>query len=103
MVCHFGVLSSAEAAMAIRASADITKEITMPHVIIKLWPGKSEKQKVDLAEAILKDVVDIIGSAEDSISVAIEEIDSSEWKDRVYKPDILDKPETLYKKPGYSM
>jgi 4-oxalocrotonate tautomerase len=28
----------------------------MPHVIVKLWPGKSEKQKARLAEAIAKDV-----------------------------------------------
>lgn len=27
----------------------------MPHVIVKLWPGKSEQQKTRLAEAITKD------------------------------------------------
>lgn len=75
----------------------------MPHVIVKLWPGRSEQQKVALAEAIVKDVVDIIGNGENSVSVAIEEVDSADWKEKVYKPDILDKPETLYKKPGYSM
>jgi len=26
----------------------------MPHVIVKLWPGKSEQQKTRLAEAITK-------------------------------------------------
>ena len=26
----------------------------MPHVIVKLWPGKSEEQKVRLAEGIIK-------------------------------------------------
>jgi 4-oxalocrotonate tautomerase len=29
----------------------------MPHVIVKLWPGKSEQQKNRLAEAITKDVM----------------------------------------------
>jgi hypothetical protein len=29
----------------------------MPHVIVKLWPGKSEKQKTRLTEAIVKDVM----------------------------------------------
>jgi len=75
----------------------------MPHVIVKLWPGRSEQEKVALAEAIVEDVVDIIGSGEDSISVAIEEVESSDWEEKVYKPDILDKQESLYKKPGYSM
>lgn len=28
----------------------------MPDVIVKLWPGKSELQKIRLAEAIAKDV-----------------------------------------------
>jgi NAD(P)-dependent dehydrogenase (short-subunit alcohol dehydrogenase family) len=30
----------------------------MPHVIVKLWPGKSEQQKTRLAEKITKDVMD---------------------------------------------
>ena len=29
----------------------------MPHVIVKLWPGKSEEQKARLAEEIAKDVM----------------------------------------------
>ena len=29
----------------------------MPHVIVKLWPGKSEKQKQRLADAVTKDVM----------------------------------------------
>ncbi len=75
----------------------------MPHVIVKLWPGRSEEQKVELAEAIARDVVDIMDSGESSVSVAIEEVASSDWKEKVYKPDIIEKSETLYKKPGYLM
>jgi 4-oxalocrotonate tautomerase len=32
----------------------------MPHVFVKLWPGKSEQQKCRLAEAITKDVMEIL-------------------------------------------
>jgi tautomerase-like protein len=32
----------------------------MPHVMVKLWPGKSEQQKTRLAEAITKNVMDIL-------------------------------------------
>ena len=32
----------------------------MPHVIVKLWPGKSEQQKARLSEAIVKDVVKVL-------------------------------------------
>ncbi len=43
----------------------------MPHVIVKLWPGKSEQQKTRHAEAIAKDVMDILHCREESVSVAI--------------------------------
>ena len=33
----------------------------MPHVIVKMWPGKSEQQKQRLADAIAKDVVEVLG------------------------------------------
>jgi 4-oxalocrotonate tautomerase len=75
----------------------------MPHVIVKLWPGKSKQQKQRLAEAITKDVMEIFHYGEESVSVAMEEITSADWKDKVYRPDILDHPEKLYKKPGYTM
>jgi 4-oxalocrotonate tautomerase len=75
----------------------------MPHVIVKLWPGKSEQQKIRLAEAITKDVMDIFDYGEESVSVAMEEITPQDWAENVYKPDIIDHPERLYKKPGYTM
>jgi 4-oxalocrotonate tautomerase len=73
----------------------------MPHVIVKLWPGKSEKQKAKLADDITKAVMTVLHYGEESVSVALEEIEPDEWMDKVYKPDILGKPEQIYKKPGY--
>ena len=75
----------------------------MPHVIVKLWPGKSEQQKTGLAEAITKDVMNIFDYGEESVSVAMEEIKPEEWAEKVYKPDILENSKKLYKKPGYTM
>lgn len=75
----------------------------MPHVIVKLWPGKSEQQKKKLADAIAKDVMDILHYGPESVSVAMEEISSSDWAEKVYKSDIQDKPDQLYKKPGYGL
>jgi 4-oxalocrotonate tautomerase len=37
----------------------------MPHVIVKLWPGKSDEQKSRLAETITRGVTDIIGKWND--------------------------------------
>ena len=73
----------------------------MPHVIVKLWPGKSEQQKTGLAEAITKEVMDILHYGEESVSVAMEEVKSQDWVEKVYVPDAKDKWDKLYKKPGY--
>jgi 4-oxalocrotonate tautomerase len=75
----------------------------MPHVIVKLWPGKSEQQKTRLADTITKDVMDILHYGEESVSVAMEEIRSQDWAEKVYKPEIREKWDDLYKKPGYTM
>jgi 4-oxalocrotonate tautomerase len=73
----------------------------MPHVIVKLWPGKSEQQKNRLAEAIIKNVMDILHYGEESVSVAMEEVKSQDWVEKVYRPDIRNQWDKLYKKPGY--
>lgn len=75
----------------------------MPHVIVKLWPGKSEKQKKRLADAITRDVMEVLDYGEESVSVALEEIPAAEWAEKVYSPDIVQSPAKLYKKPGYTM
>ena len=73
----------------------------MPHVVVKLWPGKSEQRKVQLAEEIAKDVMSVLQYGEESVSVAIEEVKPEDWAEKVYEPDIQNKWGTLYKKPGY--
>jgi 4-oxalocrotonate tautomerase len=73
----------------------------MPHVIVKLWPGKSEQQKTRLAEAVTKDVMNILNYGEESVSVAMEEIKPKEWVEKVYRPEIKSNLDKLYKKPGY--
>ncbi len=73
----------------------------MPHIIVKLWPGKSEQQKTHLAEAITKDVMDILHYGEESVSVAFEEVKSQDWAKNVFEPDIKNNWSKLYKKPGY--
>ena len=74
----------------------------MPHVIVKLYPGRSEQMKAQLAEEVAKGIMKVLNFPEESISVAIEEIEPQDWAEKVYKPDILDNPERIYKKPGYN-
>ncbi|MDH0615645.1 MULTISPECIES: tautomerase family protein [unclassified Agrobacterium] len=75
----------------------------MPHIIVKLWPGKSEAQKQSLADAITDNVTTVLGYGPESVSVGFEEVDANHWRDAVYRPDIVGKDATLYKKPGYKM
>ena len=50
----------------------------MPHVIVKLWPGKAETQKRRRADAITGTVTSVLGYGEESISVSLEEITSGD-------------------------
>ena len=74
----------------------------MPHVIVKMYPGRTDEQKNKLAQAIANSIVKIAKCEEKSVSVAIEEIAPENWAETVYRPDIMEKEETLVKKPGYN-
>lgn len=74
----------------------------MPHVIIKMYPGRSEEQKSKLAEAITQSVVDIAKTSEEHVSIDIQEIAPENWAETVYKDEILPKLDELAKKPGYN-
>ena len=73
----------------------------MPHVIVKLWPRKSEQQKTRLAEAITKEVISVLDYGDESVSVAMEEVRAEEWVEKVYRPKIKNNLDKLYKRPGY--
>lgn len=74
----------------------------MPHIIVKMYPGRSEAVKQELVDAIVSDVVAIAGCEDTSVSVAVEEVAPPDWPETVYRPDILEKADLLYKKPGYN-
>lgn len=75
----------------------------MPHVIVKLWPGKTAQQKARLAQEITDSVMTVLDYGAESVSVAFEEVGAADWAAMVYGPDIKEKWKTLYKKPGYTM
>lgn len=73
----------------------------MPHVIVKMYPGRSEQQKSALVNEITRALKETVKCSDESISVAVEEISPEEWRETVYQKDILEKDDTLYKRPGY--
>ncbi|MBF0431297.1 MAG: tautomerase family protein [Fibrobacteria bacterium] len=75
----------------------------MPHIVVKLYPGRTEDQKQKLTKAIAKNVVEIAGCEDSHVSVVFEETTPEAWPEEVYRPDILEmKKGKLYKKPGYN-
>lgn len=73
----------------------------MPHVIVKLYTGRSDQQKADIAERVTQAVMASAGCTEQAVSVSVEDIAPDDWDEQVYKPDIMARQQTLYKKPGY--
>ena len=75
----------------------------MPHVVVKLAAGRSPGEKAAIAEALTRAIVSAAGVGEDAVSVAIEDVAPEAWAETVYRPEILGRPETLFKAPGYSL
>lgn len=72
----------------------------MPHVVVKLWPGRDDEIKANLAKKIAHVVVQELKVDIDDVSVAIEEVNRSDWGEQVYKREIKDNP-NIYVKPNY--
>lgn len=73
----------------------------MPHVVVKMYPGRTQEQKEKLSERITQALIETIGCEEKSISISVEEVKPEDWDRLVYQPEILGKADTLLKKPGY--
>ena len=52
----------------------------MPHVIVKLWPGKSEAQKRDLSDAIVREVTSILNYGDEAVSVGFDEVGPEKYQ-----------------------
>ncbi|TMV78764.1 4-oxalocrotonate tautomerase [Thioclava sp. BHET1] len=75
----------------------------MPHVSVKVSPGRSDAAKKALAEEITQAVIRHLGATDDAISVSVQEVTPEDWKVTVYDPEIIGGPGTLFKAPGYSL
>lgn len=72
----------------------------MPHIVVKLWPGRNDEIKTNLAKKIADAVVEELKVDIDDVSVAFEEISRSDWGEKVYKKEIRDN-KNLYFRPNY--
>lgn len=74
----------------------------MPHVEIKCFPGRTDEQKRECAAQIAEVIANTLGCETSSVSVAIKDVEQSEWKDEVWDKYIIPDEQCMYKKPGYS-
>ena len=75
----------------------------MPHIDIKCFPRDlNDEQKAALAADITEVVIRHLNSKARSVSVALNEINESDWQ-QVWDSEIAPQMEQLIKKPGYSM
>ena len=73
----------------------------MPHIIVKLWPGRPDELKKKLAEKIAEDVAEDLSGNIGDVSVSFEDIPKEKWVEEVVQKDIREKADKLYKKPEY--
>ncbi len=75
----------------------------MPHVSIRSYPGRTEEQKMALAEAIKADVMKYFEVPEAAVSVSIKEIAPDNWKDEAVDGEMLTEGTRLLITPGYDI
>ncbi len=75
----------------------------MPHIVVKMFPGRTPEQKAALAAALTKAMIETLDTPDAAISVAVEDVEKRDWMDKVAKPEIAGKPETIFKQPGYEI
>ena len=69
----------------------------MPHVIVKMWPGRTEEQKKACARAVAQAVSDTIDDVTDELmSVSIMEIPQEQWDQKINHIDRVDPNAVLY-------
>ena len=74
----------------------------MPHVEIKCFEGRTDKQKTECAEKIAQVISETLGCKISSVSVAIKDIPENDWKAEFWDKCIVPNENYLFKRPGYS-
>ena len=73
----------------------------MPHILVKLWPGRTDEMKHSFAQKVAELAVEELNGNIDHMSVAFEEVDEAHWPEEVYKKDIKGNP-NVYLEPKYT-
>ena len=55
----------------------------MPHIDVKMFPGRSEEMKTAAAEKIIEAAAEALNAPKDVFSVSIVDIEKASWNDKV--------------------
>ena len=67
----------------------------MPYAAIKLWP-KDQETKERVAEKVSAALVEALGCPPQAVTISIEEIEPADWEEKVVKPEVEGKKETVF-------
>ena len=73
----------------------------MPHIIVKLYPGRSDEMKKDFANQVAELAKDVLGAGVEHTSVAFYEVDKEDWQETVVEAEIKPNMDKLYKDSIY--
>ncbi|NLC83569.1 MAG: 4-oxalocrotonate tautomerase [Ruminococcaceae bacterium] len=66
----------------------------MPYIAIKTYP-KDKATKELMAEKIKDAVIEAIGCPQEAITISIEEVTPEDWQEKVFKPEIEPKKDSM--------
>ena len=71
----------------------------MPHIVVNIWPGRSDETKAELANRLALETAQVLQMDNEYVSVAFQEVPEADW-DAFCKREIDEKPENVFKRPG---
>ncbi|MBP5577359.1 MAG: tautomerase family protein [Treponema sp.] len=75
----------------------------MPHITVQMYPGRDDKLKKEVADAVAQAASKALGREIEHFSVSIEDVPQDEWKERVYDKVADSSNKNVFVKPGYTM
>jgi len=75
----------------------------MPHIVVKMYPGRSEEMKSAMVQALLNAASDALKAPQDWFTIGVEEVTPDNWEEQVAKPEIEGKADTLYYRNGVTL
>ena len=53
----------------------------MPHIDIKMFPGRNDEMKKELADKIVEAAMETLGCPKEALSVAVTDVEQADWND----------------------